>query len=155
MSKRYWFYVRGAGNLNQLGKHRLCFSPIDTEATLAGLLQMVFSVKQPCFKLYVMLNEEGDVMNDPEVRALEAAEEAVAEGGTPLPQYELCSISSTAIVADLLKFAEAADGPAGQRPAAMHLYVDCDSTGASWLRNSACIDMRSNELATVTSVLLH
>jgi hypothetical protein len=135
MSKRYWFYVCGTGTLK--GEHRVCFTANDNEASLTSLLQSAFCVKAPAFKLYAMLDEEGELMHYAQVRAA-AMEEAPMdqEGEEDTPRLakvvHRAFVSTNTVLNDLLNYAQAVAQPAQQcePPPTLYVLVDCEADGA-------------------------
>lgn len=133
MSKRYWFYVTGWGSLDGLGEHRVCFSSNDDEASLLALLQSVFSVKRPAFKLYIALDQQGNVMHHPEMRAAQDALRACEEGEEDtVDAGNLAFVSINAMLADLQACVKAVTQPSEQPdpPPTLYYIVDCEPEGA-------------------------
>jgi hypothetical protein len=136
MQKRYWFYVRSAGSLLKAGKHRVCVSPSDDQTSFTNLLQSAFCVKSPAFKLYVLIAEDGEVMDDSAVCAAEAAAETEEEGdeeGPPKQPFlpELAFVSIATVLADLKAYAHQVAERNEQQPAppAMCVFVDSETPG--------------------------
>jgi hypothetical protein len=123
--RRYWFYVRGYGNLQQKGRHRACFSIADNAATFTAMLQQLFCVKTPDFRLYFMLSNNGNVLNDAEVTASIAS---VTIDNTPPadPDTQLALVTLTSVVQDLTFYASrtASTDAAAPLPAVC-VFVDC------------------------------
>jgi hypothetical protein len=125
--RRYWFYVRGYGNLQHKGRHRMCFSVSDNESTFVAALQQLFCAKTPDFKLYIMLSGDGNVLNDAEVTASIAS---VATNITPPadPDTQLAYVTHAAMVQDLTFYASRAGNSDSPLPA-MCVFVDNTSAG--------------------------